>query len=207
MLVSTDSANRIQVRVCEFQNGELELNVVGFPRKQTLRLAAASALAFCLPATATTYEALFSGSGFADLLGAFGPAPQQSVSGSIRFTAPALNGPIDTILSIDLDIARHAFDISEVDGAWNSGFYQFGGRFLGIYGMSNVDGVADFIIAGPGQANSSPPSSFAYSIDGGGGSWFACASSLQITAVPEAGTSAMLLAGMAGLLIRRRRPA
>jgi len=130
------------------------------------------------------------------------PAPDNAVSGSIRFTADAPGAAVKSIESIDLTLGGHTYTVGEIGGAeWGWGSYLFGGMANGIDNVTN--GFTDFSVWVFPSMNWA---TFAYTMPGATDVWQAYGSATlsEVAAdVPEPGSLALLAAG--GLMLLRRR--
>ncbi len=94
----------------------------------------ANCLFFSTPTEASMYSFDFTATDFTSCYWDL-PAPQDTVEGSITFSSESLGGaPIDSILSVSLDIAGHRYTLDEIDWTTDalSSSYSFGGALNSI---------------------------------------------------------------------------
>ncbi|MFL6707357.1 MAG: hypothetical protein ACJ8HI_04035 [Massilia sp.] len=81
---------------------------------------------------ATPYKLEFTASGFGPGIFGGATAPQNSVKGSILFTAPSVNGAISSIDGVDLTIFGHSYTADEIGTSPYSDGHTFGAKVNGV---------------------------------------------------------------------------
>lgn len=166
---------------------------------------AAWALFLCLlgsgPAWAAPITMNFSAYGFGPSNG--NPAPHDPVSGTIVWEAASATAPIDSLLSVDLTINGHVYQLNEIEFTHVVGGIHLigGGPFPDSVGNLTNDFWLSF------DTSTGTPRDFSYASNQLSGVWFTQSfSEFSITAaaVPEPATLVLVLVAGAGLAARRR---
>ncbi len=171
--------------------------------KVIVALASAIALSCPISAQAGVYKLDFTATGFGPGLFSATAAPQNTVTGSITFTAPILGAPITSIDAINLVIAGYTYTPAEIGSGLFGDRYFIGSKTNNSAGVVQA-GTNDFYII-----LSSNTKSFNYAraavFDSYVTSNVVGNYALQAAAVPEPGSLALLGIGFAGLGMMRRR--
>ncbi|MRW84795.1 PEP-CTERM sorting domain-containing protein [Pseudoduganella sp. FT26W] len=162
-----------------------------------------SAFLFCANAAqAADYRLDFTATNFSG----FGPSPLSAISGSFLYSAPNAASVWTSLNGVDLTIADYRYSVADVGFSHGTGINVIGGT---LHSVNTVySGTNDFYLALAGETIffvyglSSVPSDAwtSYTVQ---------TVITEVTAVPEPGTYAMLLAGLGLMRVvgRRRRNA
>jgi len=171
--------------------------------KRWSMLAAAMAACLLVAPLAPTHPAMvaFTATGFTNLIDA-NPAPEDPVNGVIVYDAASPNAPIDSLISISLSIAGHAYGLSDIGFLSDSGVGYVGGLIDGVLGSGNFEN--DFLLVWDMAAL--VPLDFLYAVEGNSGIWdmpvFA-RFTVTDSAVPVPATVLLLTIGFLALTVAR----
>lgn len=155
------------------------------------------------PARAVVVDYTFTASGFA------AGAPEDPVSGSIQWEAASLTSPIDSLVSIDLSIAGHAYTLGELAFQNDLATSRIGDTANG--GISNLTaGTDDFVIIFNRLNTTLPLEFFDYTSVQSPSGVFPTTSgeaTASLAPLPEPGTLSLFGLGLMGITAygRRRR--
>ena len=171
-------------------------------RKIIATIAGAACLFCASAAQAGVFKLDFTVAGFGKGIFSNLSAPQDPISGSILFTAESLGAVVTSIDAIDLVIAGHIYTPLEIGVNFYGNGYVFGAIANGI-GVTRA-ATDDFYLILSSSSNV-----FAYAHSGVFDTWVSrgvtATYTPQAEAIPEPASILLLLAGLGGVALLRRR--
>jgi hypothetical protein len=177
-------------------------------KKLIASLSGATCLLLSASAHAIPYKVDFTASGYGPGIFGGAAAPQNSVTGTIFFTADAIGANISAIDAVDLTINGHAYTAEELGVSRYSDGYTFGAKVNGV-GVTRTNSDDFYLIL------SSSFNVFAYAVASTPDTWttrnitytYSELVALPPASVPEPGILGLLGLGAAGFVLSRRRRA